>query len=83
MFPCAAYSVGEVLGVPGAASFLLAAPSTRFAESTAEILKLHYGEAEASKIAHDLEGSESVLDASRARAALNFAPRCWTNDFIR
>ena len=62
---------------------MLAAPSTRFAEPTSQVLEMHYGVTDAAKIAHTLEGNDSVLDAARARRALGFTPRCWTNGFAQ
>eukprot|EP00937_MAST-01D_sp_MAST-1D-sp2_P004984 g4984.t1 len=73
-----ALAEAEVLGVPGAASLLLAAPSTRFAQPTAELLRQHFGSARTSAVAHKLQGTQSVLDASRARRALGWTPRCWS-----
>ena len=61
------------------ASFLLAAPSTRFKESTKELLIRHYGEEAVSAMRGDIpEGNDSffVLDKA-AEAAINWKPRCW------
>lgn len=60
---------------PRYTSLLVAAASTRFAQSTTELLAERFG---ARAPAFRGAGNDSILDASRARRALRpWRPRCW------
>ena len=60
---------------PRYTSLLIAAASTRFAQSTTELLAERFG---ARAPAFRGAGNDSILDASRARRALRpWRPRCW------
>lgn len=66
-----------------ATTFLIAAPSTRFAEPTEGLLTSHLGPDRAGAIDRPngpLVGNASVLSSARATEVLGWHPRCWTTE---
>jgi len=57
----------------GHEAFLLAQPSTRFRESTMELIKRNFGDRV--EIRGELHGNASVINTEKARRMLNFVPK--------
>lgn len=59
------------------ATFLIAAPSTRFSESTLDLAQRHFRTQFPPTV--EVDGNSSIFDCSRATEALDgWNPRCWT-----
>ena len=57
----------------GHEAFMLAQPTTRFKESTAELIELNFGSKV--EIRGELKGNASVISAEKAREILGWRPR--------
>jgi len=60
-------------GITGHEAFMLAQPTTRFRESTAQLIELNFGSK--TEIRGELKGNASVISTEKARRILGWRPR--------